>query len=66
MVNNKLTVLADEQGITVRDLVIRAIRAAGSQTAAAQALGVNPNTIRYHVRKYQLKVSTGFTAEVAS
>jgi len=60
----KLTALAESEGKTVSAIVVAAIKEAGSQTAAARLLGVNPNTIRYHVRRLGIKVTTQFQAEV--
>lgn len=60
----KLTILAANEGKTVSAIVVAAIKEAGSQTAAARLLGVNPNTIRYHVRKLGITVTTQFQADV--
>lgn len=52
----RLDSAATDKGITVIELVKDAIRKGGSIYAAAQALEVTPNTIRYHLTKAGLKV----------
>jgi transcriptional regulator with GAF, ATPase, and Fis domain len=63
-ITRKLAVIAADEGKTVDEVVIHAIKKAGSQTGAARLLGVNPNTIRYHVKRLGLQVTTEYTARV--
>lgn len=42
--------LAASQGITVRELVIEAVRNTGSIAAAARLLRCNSNTVRHHLK----------------
>jgi predicted ArsR family transcriptional regulator len=49
---------AAENFLDVRELLVAYITATGSVIKAAQALGVNPNAVRHHLRKHGIAVST--------
>lgn len=48
---NRLTAQAAAEGLSVIELIARALKSEGSQLAASRALGVTPNAIRYHMKK---------------
>lgn len=50
--NGVIKRLADDQDISVEQLVTRSYERAGSLEGAARALGVNRNTVRYYLRKF--------------
>lgn len=51
----RLAEIAEDRGVTVDELVPRTVTETGSVLAAAQALGVAPNTIRYHMLRLGYK-----------
>lgn len=55
---DKLKKLADEQGLTVKQLCEKAKAEHGTELMAAMSLGVYPNTIRYHLNKKPAQVRT--------
>jgi molybdenum-dependent DNA-binding transcriptional regulator ModE len=59
----RLKAMAEEQGLTMLDLVKTAISAEGSIYKAAQKLGVSPTTIGYHLRKGNLGFRPVVTVE---
>ena len=60
----KLEAMAADEGKTIEDIIVAAIKEAGSTTGAARLLGVNANTVRYHRRKLGLKVEVSYVAIV--
>lgn len=53
----KLNKLADERGVSVRDLIISAIETGGSVLAAARSLGVTQNTIQHHIKTKNITIN---------
>jgi hypothetical protein len=53
----KLAVIAESKGVTVKELVIDALKKGKSQVGAALVLGVNVNTIRHHVKSNGLQIN---------
>lgn len=53
---NRLKAQANEQGISVLDLVKEAIQSEGTKLGAATRLGVTRNTITYHLKKAGLEM----------
>lgn len=60
----RLTRQADEDNRTALDMVKEAIAQTGSIHAAALRLGVNPNTVRYHLKRAGLTVKTVTTVQI--
>lgn len=60
-----LSKLAEERGMTVKQLVITTVESAESITAAAKQLGVTTRAISYHLRKRNLRTRTKVTVEAA-
>lgn len=52
----KLAIIAQNRGVTVKELVIDALKKGKSQAGAALELGVNVNTIRHHIKHLGLQV----------
>jgi transcriptional regulator with GAF, ATPase, and Fis domain len=48
---NKLGPAAEKAKMTPTQLVLQAVEIAGSVAGAARALGVNRNTVAYHLKK---------------
>lgn len=55
---------ADEASVPVIQLIEQAIKQTGSIHGAALHLGVNPNTIRYHLRRAGLTVKAVVTVRL--
>lgn len=53
----KLNKLAEDQNVSVRELIIAAIKARGSVQAAATYLGVTPNTIYHHIKRLNITIN---------
>ena len=54
---SKIKRIAEERGVSVRDLLITECSAHGSQCAAAAALGVSASVISNHLKFEGLKLS---------
>mgnify|MGYP000846921670 CR=1 FL=1 len=60
----KLAEMAQERGLSTSELVRLALKEGGSKMGAARYLGVNPNTIRYHIQRLGITVTTQFQVDV--
>lgn len=58
-----LSKIAREQDTTPLEVVKHAIQKTGSIHGAALRLGVNPNSVRYHLKRAGLTVKTVVTVE---
>lgn len=61
---HKLAAMSSDKGKTIEEIIVAAIKEAGSIAGAARLLGLNPNTVRYHKRRLGLKVEVSYTATV--
>lgn len=55
---NRIEGIASAQGLTVEQLLIQVIEKYKSVMKAAQHLDLAPNTLKYNLRKHNLKVIT--------
>lgn len=60
----KLEAISADEGKSIEDIIIDALKTGGSIAGAARVLGVNPNTVRYHKRRLGLKVEVSYVAHV--
>jgi transcriptional regulator with GAF, ATPase, and Fis domain len=64
---HKLSKLAEQRDITVRELIVTAIEEAeGNVPVAARSLDVTPNALNYHLRKRGLRIKKTITVELVS
>lgn len=60
----KLTAIALSKSMTVKELVIDALKKGKSQAGAARFLDVNVNTIRHHIKQNGLQIEHITSIEV--